>query len=619
MIPTLYEKTETAFTTNGLGKLPDFLSGKVTEARNGQYTLSGIYAATGKNAEELTEERIITAVPADGKAEQPFRISKVTRRTGGRYEIEANHLSYDLNGMVVMPFTATSVADAMVKIKANIVGNCPFTFWTCKEVTGTYTLRSPRPVREILGGSQGSLLDVYGTGEYEFDGLEVKLYLHRGSDRGVVIRSGKNLTSASAEISTDGVYTAIVPYWSNDATVVTLPEKVVESSHVGSIQRTKVVDFSSDFESPPTVAQLRERATQYLANNSGWELKENVKVGFVPLWQTEEYRDYAASIERVNLCDTVTVLHEALGITAEAKVIQTDYNFLKDRYESIEIGNAKRANLSEAISNTAEQTITQAAQDGGIMAEAIAKATSLLTGISGGNIKFHYNADGLPYEMLIMDEPDESTATHIWKYNYAGWGYSHDGGASYTTAATINGGIIADSIIAGTLRGLSIYNGDGTFAVDGAGNVVANSLTSSNATITGGGINIQTSSDTQDHIVLNSDKARAGLHTNGLTVENKSTAENPNRKCFVQGAAIGINDISGEAIKTLVYLSGRGDSGEVILRGSSGNYLARLGVGSDIGWLYLYDDAGTRRVALGNDGLYFFDASGNVTKRYTPT
>ena len=629
MIPTLYETTETAFTTNGLGKLPDFLTGKVKEVRNGQFILTGEYAASGKNAEELTEQRIITAVPADGKAEQPFRISSVTKKTGGRIEITANHISYDLNGIVVMPFTATSVTDAMAKIAANAVGSCPFTFWTNKDVTGSFTLKSPKTIREVLGGSQGSLLDVYGTGEYEFDGMTVRLYLHRGTNNGVVIRAGKNLTSASSEISTDGVYTAIVPYWANENTTVTLPERIVESAHTGAVQQTKVVDFSSEWETAPTVAQLRARAQAYLAANSGWELKENIKVSFVPLWQTEEYKDYAASIERVNLCDTVTVLHEALGITAEAKVIETTYNFLKDRYDSIEIGNASRTDLSSVIKDSAQQTVSQAVTDGGVIQSAVKKATDLITGVTGGYVKFNYNGNGEPYEMLIMDADNEGDATNIWRFNANGWGFSRDGGASYTTAATMDGGIIADFITAGTLTGLAINNGSGTFAVDSAGNVTANSLNSSNATITGGSINVASTASEIAFVTLSFMDMITKLMPNGISVDSgtyQSLLGSSGLTLMMGGLnyatftdKLGGFEITMRDSSRVLRVWLDSSDGTITLYGPSGNRKAMLGATGDYGWLYLYDNAGTRRVALGNDGLYFYDANGTQTRRYSPT
>jgi phage-related protein len=47
MIPCLYKETETAFTTNGIGKLCDALSCLVTEKRNGAYELKMEYPSFG--------------------------------------------------------------------------------------------------------------------------------------------------------------------------------------------------------------------------------------------------------------------------------------------------------------------------------------------------------------------------------------------------------------------------------------------------------------------------------------------------------------------------------------------------------------------------------------------
>ena len=42
-------------------------------------------------------------------------------------------------------------------------------------------------------------------------------------------------------------------------------------------------------------------------------------------------------LERVSLCDTVTIRHSALGITAKAKVITTVYDTLAEKLSLIHI------------------------------------------------------------------------------------------------------------------------------------------------------------------------------------------------------------------------------------------------------------------------------------------
>lgn len=184
------------------------------------------------------------------------------------------------------------------------------------------------------------------------------------------------------------------------------------------------------------------------------------------------------------------------------------------------------------------------------------------------------------------------------------------------TGSTITGGTISGGTISGgAITGTSITNGS-AFVVDANGNLTANSLTSSNAIITGGKIAIQTSSDTVDYITLNNDKATTSLQTSGLYVTNKSTATVPNRRTVINGAAIYLQDASID--NNLIVLNATGEAGQIILRNSSGGFLASLGLGTDTGFLYLYDN-GILRVTLGSNGLTFYDANGTQTKRYAPT
>lgn len=653
MKPILYAANATTFTSNGLGALADAISCSVTEERNGEYTMQMVYPVDGLHYSDITLSSLIKCELDAGRGGQMFRVYKITRPLNGQVTIEANHLSYQLSHIPCAPFTAGSANAALAGLASNAAEACPFSFVTDKATVATYTQTAPASIRSRLGGVQGSILDVYG-GEYEFDNYVVHLWDSRGQDRGVTLRYGKNLTDLTQETNIADTITGVYPYYQDDNNYVQLPEKTVSAESAANypFPRTIALDCTDQFDEAPTVAQLRSYAQSYISKAGIGVPKVNVKVAFVNLRDTEEYKDVAA-LETVELCDTVTVIYEKLGVNATAKVIKTTWDVLAERYESVEIGEAK-SSLAETIATAQEEA--REAVTGSALTQAIARATDLITGVTGGYIKFIRNADGQPYEMLIMDEATEEDSTNIWRYNSAGWGFSHDGGASYITAATIDGGIIADSIVAGTLTGLAINNGNGTFAVDSAGNVTANSLTSSDATITGGKINIQTAEDSTDYVTLNSTAASASLQTNGLTVVNKSTATNPNRRTYVQGAAVGIVDTANDI--HLAWLGGTSVSGGGMfaLRNSNGGYLARIGVGTNRGVLKLYDTSGreivsvdantgvvlygtngnklvdiglayfatynsngTVRMYLSATGLYFYDDNGTLTKSYPAT
>ena len=130
------------------------------------------------------------------------------------------------------------------------------------------------------------------------------------------MRYGKNITDLTQEQNLENVITGIVPFWANEDTVVTLPEKSIDSTYASSYpyKRTIPVDFSSDFENAPSVAQLRARGQSYITANNIGVPKVSIKVSFIALWQTEEYKDIAP-LERVNLCDTVGVVFEPWGFS----------------------------------------------------------------------------------------------------------------------------------------------------------------------------------------------------------------------------------------------------------------------------------------------------------------
>lgn len=351
MIPILYEKTETTFTSNGLGRLVDCTRCIVTEERNGVYEVEFDYPITGQHYADIQEGRIIAVTHDDTGDIQPFDIYKRTAPISGIVTFYASHISYRLNGIVTNPFTSSGISNALTAIKTNSIGGNPFTFSTDKTTTGTYTVAVPSTARALLGGEENSILDVFGTGEYEFDKFNVKLWLHRGTDTDVQIRYGKNMSDIEHELDYSASYNGVAPYWYNTdpasqaedppMILVKLPEGAIYASGSTYDGRNTVapLDLTQDFEDAvPTVAQLRTLAQEKLNASDTLLPLENITVSFVQLWQTEEYKDIAP-LQTVNLCDTVTVVYPELGIDGiRSKVIKVVYNTLLDRYDEMELG-----------------------------------------------------------------------------------------------------------------------------------------------------------------------------------------------------------------------------------------------------------------------------------------
>ena len=456
MIPILYDSAETQFTSNGLGRLKDTISCIVTEERNGIYEVEFDYPITGDKYDQIKEGRMIAVTHDETGDIQPFIIYKRTAKIDGIVTFNAYHLSYKLSNIIAMPFTATGITDAIAQIVPNSLPTNPFAFWTDKVVSANFTNELPRSVRSLLGGERGSLLDVYGKGEYEFDKWTVRLYLNRGQDSGVTIRYGKNLSDVTQEIDASSYYNAVAPYWTSEDETVTLDHLVI----LDNVTEVKAVpiDLTNSFENAPTPAELEDTARTRLQNSSGINVTENIKADFVQLWQTEEYKNYAP-LQRVHLCDTVSVIYEALGISTKKKVIRTEWNVLLDRYDEIELGDAQTT-LADVITQITTE-ITSDLPTTSMMANAIANATNKITGNKGGYVVLHSDANGTPYEFLVMDSPDINTAVNVWRWNLGGLGFSSTGynGDFSSLALTMDGQINADFITVGTLSANRIRGG----------------------------------------------------------------------------------------------------------------------------------------------------------------
>ena len=463
MIPILYSKAETvaqlvADKTNGVGRLADATSCKVQEDRNGAFTLSMTYPISGIHYADIVIGGCIKAKPNELADPQLFRIYHISKPLNGMVTIDAQHLSYDLSKAVVKPFSAKGITAVTSGMISNMIGGIGFSFSSdINNGDSQFTNDHPQSFRALLGGQEGSVLDVFG-GEYEFNNEKVILHAHRGSDNGVVIRYGKNLTSVQQDENIESTYTAVYPYVlnSDQETIAGDLQTVVSTSE----PKILALDLSSEFkeeDGTPTAAQINAKAQEYIKANNIGVPKVSLDVSFVQLWQTQEYKEIAP-LERVSLCDTVTVKYEKLGVDAKAKVITTVYDVLAERYDSITLGDAK-SSLASTIAAAPDRNEIQK-QASSDLERAVTRATNLITGQKGGHVVIKSDANGKPQELLIMDTEDEATATKVWRWNLSGLGYSSKGiNGEYGTAITQDGEIVADFITTGDLNAQVITTG----------------------------------------------------------------------------------------------------------------------------------------------------------------
>lgn len=588
MNPVLYSSDATSFETNGFGRMSDAISCKVTEERNGAYELVMVYPVNGIHFSDLSERMILYAIHDDLKEKEPFRIYEITKPLNGQVTVRARHVSYDLNKIVVSPFTATSCHEALIGLKNHssslaVYGPNVSRFSIIPvnkdNVIADFTVEVPTAFRALLGGSEGSILDVYGPIEYKWEGWNLKVYLNRGQDTDVYIRYGKNLTELEDTVNVENTFSAVYPFWKGQEEVTNAEGTEYKSKivYISDAENQRILvataedengnqvslplevvplDLSSEFENPPTQSELRQKAESYLRRNTPWVENRNISVSFVALWQTEEYKHIAA--QRLSLCDSVRVVHKKLGVKIKKKIVKVEYDVLNERYISMELGDSSKS-FTSALKNEIStglggvksqlssiiQLITPHTEIQNAIDAATTHATELIRGGLGGHIEIVTNANGEPEEILIMEKPDKDDPDNkrMWRWNLGGLGYSSTGyNGTFTPAITSDGSIVADFITTGALTAniitagvLSAGNGNTTLNMD-TGRLVAKNFKIDTSSVEGSSFEIDSSkfkvAPNGDVSIINGLFENANVEYN-LSVKRNSNAAYNNYATFI--------------------------------------------------------------------------------------
>lgn len=347
MIPILYEKTETAFISNGIGRLSDCISCIVTEERNGLYECDFEYPISGINFDLIQVGRIIGVTHDESNDVEPFDIVSYSRPINGVVTFHCNHISYRLSYCTVIGSSISSLADTFTLFES-AEPSMPFTFKTDKTSSGYLACAdgTPRSVRQIMGGIEGSILDTYG-GEYSYNNWDVSLNASRGVIRDFTIRYGVNMLDYNEDFNSQGTYSSCIPYWTDGENTVVGDRQNSSSSTITGRNECVPLDVSDKFEDQPTKAEVEAMGLSMLTSKNTSLPTQNIHVEFARLQGLGEYAQ-VHDLLRCGLCDTIKVIFPDYNVIGQFKIVKTVWNVLKDRYDSMELGNLSTS-LSEAL------------------------------------------------------------------------------------------------------------------------------------------------------------------------------------------------------------------------------------------------------------------------------
>lgn len=345
---TIHEKAAQAFNTLGLGTL---LPGSctVTEELNGAYELEleHPYDADGK-WKRIEDGRIIYASTPRGR--QPFRIYR-TRPDMKGITVNARHIFYDLLDNQCNPVSFSGTASgALSALHKSFAYAMPFSFATDISISGTLTTGRMNPVQALLSDDDETTSFVKGFGgEVLRDGFNVSMKTSIGQDRDVAIRYGKNLIGLEVTQDESDVKTRIQCYGKNGSAAL-------DSPYIGAYLYPKIHVLEDENK---TVAELKEEAQALLDGGADLPLV-NIKVDFIPLSKTVEYRNYEM-LEEVQLGDIVTVIHNKMNFSKRARVISYEWDCLLEQYNEVELGDFMPTLASSVTSGVRSGSLASAA------------------------------------------------------------------------------------------------------------------------------------------------------------------------------------------------------------------------------------------------------------------
>jgi phage minor structural protein len=472
---TIYNEFTTNFNNNGIGILRDVISANIIEELNGCYELEMEYPIKGHLSEEIKEGNVIKARSVESY--QLFRIKHVKKNLN-RKTVVATHIFYDWNDDFIedtYPQKLAGQAALTWLVDHTVNSNKKFTAYSdiTKIATARYVRRNP--VECLIGNIDNSFVNVWG-GELERDNFTIKMLENRGKDTGYKIIFSKNLTGIEVDIDYSNVITKVMPQGFDG---LLLPEKYVESSHINEYPNEKIkkVEFSEvqivdDDEHPEN--NVNEETAYELLRTKAKELFDkdkidvpvvDIKVELIELSKTREYKGKYDFLETLKLGDTLYTKVDALDVDISIKIVKYQWDVLKERYISLELGNIKSNYVTTQI-NQQKQNQEEFERIPNRLQQIKDFATSSIANAMGGYI---YKTQS---ELFIMDTNDPISAQKVWRWNIEGLGYSKNGiNGPFEIAMTSDGQIVADFITTGVMDANLITTGilksqDGNFYIN---------------------------------------------------------------------------------------------------------------------------------------------------------
>lgn len=444
---------ETVILSNGDAILDNICTScKVTENLDGTYGLDAEFIIDDYGLWEYLQEEAILKIKVD-YGDEYFRITK-PRKTRNRIIIYAIQVTiYETIHLWLNDVRPTGLngTAAINWILDGAVGVKELEVYSNISASNTAYYEDMNMYKAIHDCDQ-SFLNRWG-GEIQRRGYLLKILDKVGKDRGVQIRSCKNLKGFEANTDVDSITTRIKPKGYDGITINGFIDSPILNNYARAYTKeftysdVKVKSSESETEGFNTLeeaqAELKRLAQLEYTENNVDIISADYTIDFVDLSQTEEYKNYIKA-EKVYIGDEVSVFESKLNINVVVRAIERKYNVLTQKVEEIKLSNK---DIGRKSINDVMIDISKDIEKNDNSIEKWIQSF-INSGIKDSYV--FYNKE----ELVVCDSPTIEEAIHVWRFNKNGLAHSANGyQGPYDVALTANGQINANMILAGTLKG----------------------------------------------------------------------------------------------------------------------------------------------------------------------
>ena len=280
------------------------------------------------------------------------------------------------------------------------------------------------------------------------------------------IQFGENLLDYSETMTADDVITALIPLGAaieqetdENASEFERLEKNVDITSVNDgkdyiYSKEAVESFgwvwkTEKWDDVATPANLLKKATEYLTTQQ----YENLVISLTAVDLSLFGQDY----DSFDIGDRVLCNAIPYGMKKVLPVMEMKIPLQQPDQAQLTLGENLQQSFTDQTTGTFTQIRQETTEAGRVQASwmksAIDNLTKQMTGAKGGYKLTEFDENGLWLRDLYMDEPDKEQATNILQINKNGIGGSHNGyNGPYTTGMTLDGQIIGERILAGSVK-----------------------------------------------------------------------------------------------------------------------------------------------------------------------